>query len=89
MTKEEASALACQHLGTERVPHQVEQAAYPERKIWNVSFAGDGEPPVIVSVDGEKREVIQVFEPLKMMGGPMGQVRDIITEIPEGFKTES
>lgn len=83
MTEQEATALAKKHISTERTPRQTQMREHDSRKLWQVSFAGDGEPPVVVTIDADKGEVLQVFEPMKI--APTKGIMDIITTAPEKF----
>ena len=83
MTEDEAKKLASQHINTTRSPHLAQALEHGDKKIWNVSFAGDGEEPIIVSIDDSTSEVLKVFEPMKMMAAAPEEVRGIITSDPD------
>ncbi|MCA9793108.1 MAG: hypothetical protein KC910_14970 [Candidatus Eremiobacteraeota bacterium] len=84
MTEQEAIKLARQHLQTEREPRQASLREHGDRRLWQVSFAGDGQPPQVVTIDANEGKVLQVFEPLKIQ--PTAPIMDIITTFePETY----
>lgn len=85
MEDNDAAQTAQKHLNTERTPRTTTLVDMGEKKCWQVTFAGDGEDPVIVTLDDQTSEVLQVFEPLKM--APPG-LRDIITGDPDKLRLD-
>lgn len=84
MTEQEATRLAQEHLKTDRQPRQASLREHGERQLWQVSFAGDGQPPQLVTIDAKEGKVLQVFEPLKIQ--PTAPIMDIITTFePETY----
>ena len=80
MTETEAGQRAQEHLQTTRQPRQATVLEQGSRRLWQVTFAGDDAPPVIVTLEDDGT-VLQVFEPMKMAAS--AGFMDIITATPE------
>lgn len=85
MNENRAKEVAREHLGTEREPRLAASTEIGGRTCWQVSFMGDEQEPVIVTIDDQSEKVLQVFEPLKV--APV-EMRDLITGDTEKFKTQ-
>ncbi len=87
MTEEQAVGLAQKALQSDRQPRQAECREAGGRKLWQIAFAGDEAPPVVVTIDDQKEEVLQVFEPLKIQP-PRGIMDIVVSTDPESLLEE-